>query len=285
MLTKFIEYLYLCIIHVSRKLEENPINNNKDIKNYVFTSITMFVDFKFRLGQSWVRRDGIDTPIPPPSTPYTHKLFKSNLNIVVNKSCKFHNCLNILTSLSMYLIAKRVRLPWSVLVSRESVVTGSAPHTPSPSTPYTQRIFKSNLNIVVNISCKFHNYMNILTSLSMYLIAKRQVRLPWSVLVGRESVVTGLEPSTPLPSTPYTQKLFKWNLNIVVNISCKFHNSLKISTLLKIQSWRAVLICSRLTGGQAHTIWVMFKQRAFWGPLPFLPRVPPKMSKRKCLRP
>ena len=46
MLTKFMEYLYLCIIHVSRKFEENPINNEKDIKNYVFTSITMFVDLE-----------------------------------------------------------------------------------------------------------------------------------------------------------------------------------------------------------------------------------------------
>ena len=156
---------------------------------------------------------------------------------------------------------------------------------PAPQHPYTEEIFKSNLNIVVNISCNFHNYMNILTSLSMYLIAKRQVRLPWSVLVGLESVVTGSAPHATPPSTPYTQKLFKSNLNIIVNISCKFHTSLKISTLLKIQSWRAVLICSRLTGGQAHTIWVMFKQRAFWGPLPFLPRVPPNVSKRKCLRP
>ena len=175
------------------------------------------------MGQSWVRRDGIDTPIPPPSTPYTHKLFKSNLNIVVNISGKFHNCLNILTSLSMYLIAKSVRLPWSDLVSRESVVTGSAPHPPPPA----------NLNIVVNISCKFHNYMNILTALNMYLIAKRQVRLPWSVSVGREPVVTGLEPP-PHPQHPITQKLFKSNLNIVVNISGKFHNCLNILTSLSM---------------------------------------------------
>ena len=100
----------------------------------------------------------------------------------------------------------------------------------------------------------------------MYLIAKRQVRLHWSVLVGLESVVTGSAPHTPPPSTPYTQKLFKSNLDIVVNISCKFQSSLKISILLKIQSWRAVLICSRLTRGQAHTIWVMLK-KGFLGSL------------------
>ena len=129
MLTKFIEYLYLCIIYVSQKFEDIPFNNENDIKNYVFTSITMIVNLKqiqvgSVVGPSW--RDW--HPHPTTSTPYSHKLFKSNLNIVVNISGKFHNCLNILTSLSMYFIAKSVRLPWSVLVSPESVVTGSAPH-------------------------------------------------------------------------------------------------------------------------------------------------------------
>ena len=43
MLTTCTGDLYLCIIHVSWKLEENPIKNEKVIKNYVFTSIIMFV--------------------------------------------------------------------------------------------------------------------------------------------------------------------------------------------------------------------------------------------------
>ena len=67
--------------------------NEKVIKNYVFTSITMFVDLEnFRFSQLWVRRDGVGTPHPNPSTP---KLFRSNLNIVVNISCKFQDCWNI----------------------------------------------------------------------------------------------------------------------------------------------------------------------------------------------
>ena len=60
--------------------------------------VTMFVDLEnFRLGQSWVRRDGVGIPHPTPSTPYTQKLFKLNLNIVYNISCEFENCWNIQT--------------------------------------------------------------------------------------------------------------------------------------------------------------------------------------------
>ena len=67
MVTKFTRYLYRGIIHVSWKFEENPIKNEKVIKNYVFTSITMFVDLEiFRLGQLLVRLDGVGTPHPTP---------------------------------------------------------------------------------------------------------------------------------------------------------------------------------------------------------------------------
>ena len=122
----------------------------------------------------------------------------------------------------------------SALVRRESVVTGSAPPTPPPSTPYTQKLFKSNVNIVVNISCKFHNCLNILTSFNCkQTSASALVSLDQS-WIRRESVVTGSAPPTPPPSTPYTQKLFKSIVNIVVNISCKFHSYLKISTWLKM---------------------------------------------------
>ena len=120
------------------------------------------------------------------------------------------------------------------MIRRESDVTGSAPPTPPPSTPYTQKLFKSNLNIVVNISCKFHNCLIILTPLSKYSVANRQVLLSWSVVIRRESVATGSAPPAPPPRTPYTQKLFKSIVNIVVNISCKFHSYLKISTWLKM---------------------------------------------------
>ena len=127
-------------------------------------------------------------PHPIPSTPCTPKLFKSNLNTVVNISCKFHNCLNILTSLSKYAIANRqVRLPWSVLIGRESVVSPSwrvrHPH-PTPSTPYTPKLFKSNVNIVVNISCKFHSYLKISTWLKMHLINEKTLGLSWVRLDG-----------------------------------------------------------------------------------------------------
>ena len=46
MVTKFTRYLYLCIIHVYWKFKENLIKNEKVIKNYVVTTITMFVDFE-----------------------------------------------------------------------------------------------------------------------------------------------------------------------------------------------------------------------------------------------
>ena len=132
-----------------------------------------------------------------------------------------------------------MRLPWSV-VSRSWRVWH--PHS-IPSTLYTQKLFKSNVNIVVNISCKFHNCLNILTSLSKYSIANRQVRVPWSVLVGRESVVTGSAPPTP-PPAPHIPK------NMIENA----FNSRKNVGAVVSQSWRAVLICSRQPGGEARAL-------------------------------
>ena len=67
-------------------MEENSIKNEKVIKNYVFTSTTMFVDLEnFFLGQSWVRRDGVGTPHPTPQ----HTLHPKTIQIE-SKYCFKH---------------------------------------------------------------------------------------------------------------------------------------------------------------------------------------------------
>ena len=133
--------------------------------------------------------------------PYSQILFKSNLHIVLNISCKFHSCVKTLKSQNYW--ASFISLYNHVCglsgwVSRRAVGTVLAPPTPPPSTPYTQKLFKSNVYIVVNISCKFHKCLNILTSLINYVL---KCVCPGRSWVSRDGFGTP-PPHPPAPHTP-----------------------------------------------------------------------------------